>query len=60
MALLIVLASATLISTGPSVLKLNWAFDMATWIGPAGAARAVWNGLCVGFLGVTGIECMPT
>lgn len=60
MALLIVLASATLISTGPAVLKLNWTFDMASWIGPAGATRAIWNGLCVGFLGVTGIECMPT
>lgn len=60
MALLIVLASATLITTGPAVLKLNWAADLQAWSGSKGAADAVWSGLCVGFLGLTGIECAPT
>jgi hypothetical protein len=45
---------------GSSVLIANWTSSVAQWDGGKGAPRAVFNGICVGFLGVTGVECVPT
>ncbi|KAL7412945.1 amino acid permease-domain-containing protein [Mrakia frigida] len=45
---------------GSAILVANWASSLAQWDGGRGAPRAVFNGICVGFLGVTGVECVPT
>lgn len=43
--------------TGSDVLRLNWALRPQ---GSSHIARAIFNGICIGFLGVTGFECTPS
>ncbi|CEL55150.1 hypothetical protein RSOLAG1IB_01158 [Rhizoctonia solani AG-1 IB] len=42
--------------TGMGVLRDNWELRP---VGSAGIARSIFNGVCIGFLGVTGYECTP-
>ncbi|KAJ1307239.1 hypothetical protein OPQ81_001352 [Rhizoctonia solani] len=42
--------------TGMGVLRDNW--DLRPTSG-TGIARSIFNGICIGFLGVTGFECTP-
>lgn len=43
---------------GSAILVANWASSLAQWDGGRGAPRAVFNGICVGFLGVTGTSSL--
>ncbi|KZP00412.1 hypothetical protein CALVIDRAFT_533426 [Calocera viscosa TUFC12733] len=42
---------------GSSILLYNWSTRPTS---AAQTARAIFNGICIGFLGVTGFECTPT
>ncbi|CAE6496372.1 unnamed protein product [Rhizoctonia solani] len=42
--------------TGMDVLRENWELRPSSG---TGIARSIFNGVCIGFLGVTGFECTP-
>ncbi|KAF8754264.1 Amino acid permease [Rhizoctonia solani] len=56
MTTLMVGAAITWAHTGMGVLRNNWELRPA---GGANIARSIFNGVCIGFLGVTGFECTP-
>ncbi|QRW17663.1 amino acid permease [Rhizoctonia solani] len=56
MTALMVGAAITWAHTGMGVLRNNWELRPA---GGANIARSIFNGVCIGFLGVTGFECTP-
>ncbi|CED82554.1 Amino acid/polyamine transporter I [Phaffia rhodozyma] len=60
MALLMVVSTVAWIREGNTTLLSNWNLSVKSWDGGNGAVRAVFNGICIGFLGVTGVECLPT
>nr|CDI51008.1 conserved hypothetical protein [Melanopsichium pennsylvanicum 4] len=63
MVMLIVAGVVAWIRTGNSVLHENWSIGMASIrasSGGKGIARAIFDGICVAFVGLTGIECSPS
>uniref|UniRef100_V5EGM9 AAAP amino acid permease n=2 Tax=Kalmanozyma brasiliensis (strain GHG001) TaxID=1365824 RepID=V5EGM9_KALBG len=63
MIMLIVAGIVAWVRSGNSVLHNNWAVGMATIRSPAtgrGIARALFDGVCVAFVGLTGFECSPS
>ncbi|CAE6427615.1 unnamed protein product [Rhizoctonia solani] len=56
MTALMVGAAVAWARTGMDVLRNNWELRP---VGGAGIARSIFNGVCIGFLGVTGFECTP-
>ncbi|KIJ54334.1 hypothetical protein M422DRAFT_58383 [Sphaerobolus stellatus SS14] len=57
MAMLMVASAVAWARQGTDILAANWALRPK---GSESIARAVFNGICVGFLGVTGFETTPT
>lgn len=63
MVMLIVAGIVAWIRSGNSLLHANWMIGMATMRAPStgkGIARALFDGVCVAFVGLTGIECSPS
>ncbi|KAL5635173.1 hypothetical protein ACGC1H_003014 [Rhizoctonia solani] len=56
MTVLMIGAAVAWARTGMDVLRDNWELRPT---GGTGIARAIFNGVCIGFLGVTGFECTP-
>ncbi|KAG6337018.1 hypothetical protein ID866_2078 [Astraeus odoratus] len=46
-------------SHGSSQLWANWVAGRATQASPVGILRQIFDGVCVGMLGLTGFECAP-
>ncbi|KAL4061674.1 amino acid permease-domain-containing protein [Scleroderma citrinum] len=59
MIILFIASVIALISFGPSQLKENWATGYERSGSSASALRQVFNGVCIGMLGLTGFECAP-
>jgi len=53
MAILFTFSIAAWSKEGTSILAANWEQR------PSNVGRAIFNGVCIGFLGVTGFECTP-
>lgn len=63
MSMLIIAGIVAWIRSGNSLLHENWAIGMAALRAPStgkGVARAVFDGVCVAFVGLTGFECSPS
>ncbi len=63
MAMLLVAGTVAWIRSGNAVLADNWSIGMATLRAPGtgkGIARAIFDGVCVAFVGLTGFECSPS
>lgn len=63
MVMLIVAGIVAWIRSGNAVLHDNWSIGMATLRAPStgrGIARALFDGVCVAFVGLTGFECSPS
>lgn len=63
MAMLIVAGIVTWIRSGNGLLRDNWMTGMAIIRAPTtgkGIARAIFDGICVAFVGLTGFECSPS
>ncbi|KAJ9477109.1 AAAP amino acid permease [Pseudozyma hubeiensis] len=63
MFMLIVAGLVAWIRTGNSLLHENWVVGMAAIRAPStgkGVARAIFDGVCVAFVGLTGFECSPS
>ena len=63
MVMLIVAGSVAWIRSGNALLHANWSLGMAAIRAPSagkGIARALFDGVCVAFVGLTGIECSPS
>lgn len=63
MGMLIVAGIVAWVRTGNGLLNDNWSLGMATIrAGGAGKgiARAIFDGVCVAFVGLTGVECSPS
>ncbi|SPO20620.1 uncharacterized protein UTRI_00096 [Ustilago trichophora] len=63
MIMLIVAGILAWIRSGSSLLEENWSIGMAAIRAPStgkGIARAIFDGVCVAFVGLTGFECSPS
>ncbi len=63
MIMLIVAGIVAWIRSGNGLLHENWTIGMATLRAPSagkGIARAIFDGVCVAFVGLTGFECSPS
>ena len=63
MVMLIVAGIVAWIRSGNTLLQDNWTTGMATVRAPStgkGIARAIFDGICVAFVGFTGFECSPS
>ncbi|PWZ03009.1 hypothetical protein BCV70DRAFT_197245 [Testicularia cyperi] len=63
MAMLIVAGTIAWIRLGNGVLKENWIQGIASLSAEGtgrGIARAIFDGICVAFVGLTGVECSPS
>ncbi|QRV74785.1 amino acid permease [Ceratobasidium sp. AG-Ba] len=56
MTILMVASIVAWARTGMDVMRDNWQLRPTT---SSGIARSIFNGVCIGFLGVTGFECTP-
>ncbi|KAF8606430.1 hypothetical protein BDV93DRAFT_594682 [Ceratobasidium sp. AG-I] len=57
MTALMIAAAVAWARNGMDVLRSNWELRPT---GSSGIARSIFNGVCIGFLGVTGFECTPS
>ncbi|SJX60084.1 uncharacterized protein SRS1_11398 [Sporisorium reilianum f. sp. reilianum] len=63
MVMLIIAGVVAWIRSGNSLLHDNWIAGMASIRAPStgkGIARAIFDGVCVAFVGLTGFECSPS
>ncbi|SOV03108.1 uncharacterized protein UDID_20054 [Ustilago sp. UG-2017a] len=63
MIMLIIAGIIAWICNGNSLLRENWIIGIATILAPStgkGIARAIFDGVCAAFVGLTGFECSPS
>ncbi|TKY90086.1 hypothetical protein EX895_000084 [Sporisorium graminicola] len=63
MVILIIAGVVAWIRSGNSLLHDNWSIGMASLRAPStgkGIVRAIFDGVCVAFVGLTGFECSPS